>query len=180
MQPASTMRRMASSDAELLRLRIEYEQLKTAWQQPELTYPGEDEWTKAANRVQANLRTDARADAWAAQLRAAKAKRAAVSAYAPWPGTPWKLAAIADESLSRDAWKATERSAIGLNAVARAAVGRAEASERAEQVTTLRERAVAKKIQMRQTREAMWAAEQDQRAWSEFFEKSSLLVPLRP
>ena len=160
---SSMSRQHAFSDNELVRLRIEYEQLKTAWQQPEVTYPGEDEWTKAANRVQANLRSDARADAWSAQLRAAKAKRVAANAYAPWSGTPWKLAAVADESLSRAAATAVERSAIGLGAVARAAVGRAEASERAEQVTTLREQHVAKKIHMRQQREAVWAAEQDQR-----------------
>ncbi|KAL1512036.1 hypothetical protein AB1Y20_005310 [Prymnesium parvum] len=148
---------------ELRRLQLEYEQLLSAPQEARAPVSAERDWTKAAARLQNSLRTDARAEAWRAQALAATAKRRVASAHTPWVGTAWRLAAVQDENVSRVAAEATRRSAKGLGARAQAAVRRAEANEREEVINRVREKELLKRVVMREKREAVWAAAEEQR-----------------
>ena len=159
-------KRRSFSEKELRTLRADYGAILQEAQPPKISVPGEDGWTKAAGRLQGSLRTDARAEAWMAKTRAATAKRVAISAtetLGPCGASDARRQAVREEIMSRAATAASLRSAAGLGTAARAAMARAEASERAEQIGSYRERELARRILLRQQREAMWAAEQDQR-----------------
>ena len=83
----------------------------------------EADWSLVAERLKRSLRTDARAEADVSYMKAASLRRSVATMSTGFEGSPWRLAAIHDEGVSRAKAFASKRSATGLGAAAHAAAG---------------------------------------------------------
>ncbi|KAL3929674.1 MAG: hypothetical protein SGPRY_001859 [Prymnesium sp.] len=142
---------------------IKYNKLLTSPQAQRPHVQARSDWAVADARMRDSMRTGMRAEAWAAQVRAATARRVAAEVASHCRGDPSRLAAVQDESISRAAAASSRRSSRGLSARAQAAEQRAEASERFEMIARLRERELMRRLLLRQHRESLWAAEETHR-----------------
>ena len=121
--------------------------------------PQEVNFSRAAASLQRSIRSDSRSAADASHARAASAKRVVAGTYTAWDQSPWRLAAIQDETVSRVKAVSSQRSAAGLSAAAQAAAARAETAERHMQMMTMRAQDKQRGSMVRYQRESLWAAE---------------------